>query len=266
MGASDLDEILELLKNRGWKPPRDSDERDAVVEAVEHLVAPRFCGVAAQFGDGNQYCGFPETIREGAPITYHVRDFLPARPLDLLRADLRQALDIVSVSMQIDFVEVDSPAQNKANILYTAANLGGPGGVLADAQLCICGITRNNQFQSLVRIDVNEQWVNSTTMTGLNIDTIRTLGHETIHSLGGYHIPGANWMAPAISAIRSMQEGDIRMLEGIGYKRRAKPLPPAPTPQPPDEGSPALGAMGTRILRPGQVFTSKKRAWVLEEL
>jgi len=256
MGTAELNEIFELLKNRGWKAPIDSENREAVIEAVEHLVAPRFCGVAAQLGDGNQYCGFPETIREGAPVTYHVRDFLPARPLDLLRADIRQALDIISDSMQIDFVEVDSPAPNKANVLFTAANLGGPLGVLADAQLCICGITRNSQFQSLVRVDVNEQWVNSATTTGMNIDTVRAIGHEAIHSLGGYHISGRNWMAPSISSIRSMQEGDILMLEGIGYIRRKKtvPLPPA---APAPGGPPARGRPYTTALSPGQSYTAK---------
>jgi hypothetical protein len=182
----------------------------------------------------------------------------------LLRADIRQALDLISAAMQIDFVEVDSPAPNMANILYTAANLGGPGGVLADAQLCVCGITRNSQFQSLVRIDVNEQWVNSTTMVGLNIDGVRAFSHETIHSIGGYHITGQNLMAPQISQIRSLQEGDIRMLEGLGYKRRVKPTTPVPPTTP---AEPPLGkAVGTRTLRPGQTYTAKKRAWLLEEL
>lgn len=228
MGTEELNEIFELLKNRGWRPPADSDHRDAVAEAVEHLLTPRFCGVSAQLGDGMQYAGFPETIRDGKPITYFVRDGLPAMPRDTLRASIRQALDMISAAMQIDFVEANSPDQSAANILYTAANLGGPFGVLADAQLCPPGITRNNQFQSLVRIDVNEQWVVTATMTGRNIDAVRALGHETVHSLGGFHIEGHNLMAPQISELRSLQDGDIRMLEGIGYRRRTTPTVPVP--------------------------------------
>lgn len=264
MGTEELGEIFDLLKNRGWQPPVDAASREAVAEAVEALTAPRFCGVAAQLGDGNQYCGFPETIKKGKPITYFVRDGLPAMPRDILRVAIKQCLAVISASMQIDFTEVESKAE--ANILYTAANLGGPFGVLADAQLCICGIEYNSQFQSIVRIDSQEEWVNSTTMTGRNIDAVRTLAHETIHSLGGYHINGNNLMAPQISELRALQEGDIRMLEGLGYKRRTAPVPtPAPAPQPVPTGE-ALGPIGSRILRPGTAYTPKKRAWVLEEL
>lgn len=261
MGADELNEIFALLKNRGWRPPADSDHRDAVVEAVERLLTPRFCGVSAQLGDGNQYCGFPETIKDGKPITYFVRDGLPAMPRDTLRAAIRQSLDMISASMQIDFVEAESPEPEAANILYTAANLGAPFGVLADAQLCICGITRNSQFQSLVRIDVNEAWVVTATMTGRNIDAVRALGHETIHSLGGYHIDGHNLMAPQISELRSLQDGDIRMLERIGYRRRTTPTP---TPTTPPE-TPLGKTVDYRYLPPGATYKSNKRSWVLAE-
>lgn len=255
-------EILETLVRRGWGPNRGGSDTAVATDAVKALLNPEFCGVTQnlEIGEiGQRFCRWPENT-----ITWHIRDVLPSLGDQMMRAACEAALADIASYFDLSFPYVDRADQ--ANILITVAPLGGPLGVLADCQLVPCNIGPKNSVQMLMRADRDENWIFANTPSGLSIDWQRVFAHEFTHGLGLPHIqtPGSLMLPNYSTTIRGLQPGDIAALEQLGYKRR-KAVPPPTTPQPPPGESP-VGPWGTRNLRPGQIYTAKKRAVVVEEL
>lgn len=95
------------------------------------------------------------------------------------------------------------------DILARAANLGGPGNVLADSGLP-CS---RNPGQIPQRYDA-ERWVISPTPAAGQIDLTRVQCHELFHALGSDHIGAGNLGAPMYSnQIRKPQAGDIAEMQ-----------------------------------------------------
>lgn len=253
---ADEGDLYELLKKIGWKPPADAGERAAVQDALEVVAAPRFCGVSEHINIGGQNFGrWPED-----ELTYCIRDNHPSMSADKWRVCLENALDRYHTTFKLDYKRVADPRQ--AHILFTVANLGGPGGVLADAQLVPFGLNDNDDFQSLVRFDRGDNFVEEVTGRPLEIVLSEVALHELGHVHGGPHIDDPNsLMNPTYNpATRGFRAGDMKLFKMLGYEVR-----PAEQPNKPD-GQPGLGPWGTRNLRPGQIYTAKKRAVVVEEL
>jgi len=122
-----------------------------------------------------------------------------------------------------------------ADIVARAANLGGPGNVLADSGLP-CG---SNPRQQPQRYD-GENWVISETPAPGQIDLTRVQCHELGHAIGSDHIAMGNLLAPMYNpAIRKPQAGDIAEMQARypGAGSATPPLPggtdPPPTIPPP---------------------------------
>ena len=117
-----------------------------------------------------------------------------------------------------------------ANVLMHAADLGGPGGTLADSMLP-CGLTANNK-QMEQRYD-GENWQIAETPTGGKLDLVRVICHELGHALGSDHIAAGNLLAPTYNPrVRRPQAGDVaEMVKRYGPPRTDQPpTGPAPTP------------------------------------
>lgn len=215
-------EIRETLIRRGFA----GDIANAV-ECAKVLINPRFCGVSLSMAtDGLEFCAWPQQDR---PFRWTYQGRLPGMDEGVVRLCIREALAGIAEFIEIEFEE--STAAVGTQFLFTSANLGAAGGVLAQAQLVPCGLRTNDQFQSLIQIDVNENWVRANTPSGLAIDLVRVLRHEASHSLGLGHIGPGNLLAPTYSTtIRGLQPGDVNALVGIGYRRRTIPRPNVPVP------------------------------------
>lgn len=256
-------EILHGLMSIGLPEPQSEEERKVVVEVVRALEKPRFCGVSEHLNIGGQQFGtWPETT-----LTFNIHGDHPGVAPPTWRRMIENALDEYHSVFAIDFVETDNPGEGVCHLLFTVANLGGAGGVLADAMLVPFGIRDNDDFRSTIRADRNDNFVEEVTGAVMEIVGPTVLKHELGHSMGAPHHSVPNSLLNPIynPAISSLQPADIELLVKLGLPRRVAPLPPPPSPLPPP-GEPTLGRMGTRVLRAGQVFKSNKRSWVIEEL
>lgn len=186
--------------------------------------AVRMCGVAESLGGDARFCRWPESR-----LRYCIRDQHPRVAKQVWEGEIEWALSVLSATFELDFERVD--AERDAHILYTVANLGGPGGVLADAQLVPCGVGRNDDFQSRVRVDALDSYAaEDQTRIAMTFDLGEVILHEDMHVLGLGHITSPGTVAllnpkynPSISGL---QPADIEAAIGIGYRRRSA-TPPA---------------------------------------
>lgn len=221
----------------------------------------RMCGVVASLGRGQSFCRWPSS-----QLRYCIRDQHPRVSPEIWEGEIEWALSHWSKTFVLDFERIDEP--NRAHLLFTVANLGGQGGVLAQAGLVPCGVRRNDDFQSKIEVDSLDNFgVEDRTSVAMQFDLGEVLTHELGHSFGQGHEERRGVLAlmnpqynPRISGL---QKTDIANFSQPGwYELRKSGGPKPPAPEPPT----ALGAMGSRALKAGQVFTAKKRAWVVEEL
>lgn len=183
-----------------------------------------FCGITQSVVTEERTCYWPERR-----ITYAVRDKLPRLNLEDLKAATKMGLEGWEAVSGPDF-EYTSNLKT-ANILVTVANLGGPSGVLADAQLVICGLRQNADFQSIMRLDINENWVISDNPKPGEVDIVRVVCHEGGHSAGLGHTNDGGLMDPSYDARKRWPVGktEIRLMQA-GYGTPQPKEPPAPSP------------------------------------
>jgi hypothetical protein len=179
-----------------------------------------FCGVHEAFGDGAAQVKLPSNR-----VTFLVRDTLPG----IARDDLEAAcLEAWKRWERVIGITVDKHPNNKtdATQIVTVANLGGPGGVLADQALPYgAGVNLR------MRLDANERWIISDDPPAGRINLLAVLCHEDGHCLGMQHIAAngtPDLLNPTYSpVIYQPQTDDI----SYGVKLYGKPLPqPNPTP------------------------------------
>jgi hypothetical protein len=187
--------------------------------------------------DGTKFCALPDDVlgaRDGElcrwtkimPLTYSIVDSWPQlSDADLARA-FRMAFDRWEKVCNVKFVQVTS---GEADLSMYSRNLGGPGGVLAEAQLP-CG-TNNRPLWA--RFDKTEDIVIADNAPPSKLDIVRIMTHELGHMLGIAHIGTGNLMAPTYSTrIKEPQVGDVA--EAVA--RYGLPVPEG-SPTPPEEPS-----------------------------
>jgi len=223
----------------------------------------QMCGVAQSLGGNGQFCRWP-----GDELRYCIRDQHPLVEKAVWEGEIEWALNVLSTTFQLNFERTDD-ARN-AHIVYTVANLGGPGGVLADAMLIPCHVRKNDDFQSIVRVDALDRYAaEDKSRIGMGFDLGEVLLHEDLHVAGLGHITDPSVLAllnprynPGISGL---QPPDIEAMLGIKYLRRKKPEPLPPVTPPSVPGSPLGKIVDYRYLPPGATYKSDKRTWLLCE-
>jgi len=254
-------EIIDGLLGRGLQEPQTEAERDLIVEVVRSLDRPRFCGVPEHINIGGaRYGTWPETT-----LRYCIQGTHPSMAPVAWKRCVENALDEYHSRFVLDFVETSDPSEGHCHLLFTIANLGGPGGVLAQAGLVPYGLAKNDDFRSRIESDKGDNFVEDLTGAVLEILAVEVLKHEGAHSMGAPHhsVPNSLLNPTYNPRIRGLQPGDIDLLVKLGLRLRPKA---APTPPQPSPGEPALGRVDYRRLTTGVAYTPKKRAWVLEEL
>lgn len=219
----------------------------------------KMCGVAQALGRGDSFCRWP-----GDKLRYCIRDQHPRVSKEIWEGEIEWSINFLESTFELDFERVDK--ESDSHIVYTVDNLGGPGGTLADAFLVPCGVRKNDDFRSRVRVDALDSFdAEDRTAIAMAFDLGEVILHEGLHVMGLGHIETRGVVAllnpqynPRISGL---QPADIKAMTGIGYKLRQTPAP-----KPPATPGESLGPIGTRMLRAGQTYTAKKRAWLLEEL
>jgi len=219
--------------------------------------------VAQCLGGNGQFCRWP-----GDDLRYCIRDQHPLVEKAVWEGEIEWALNVLSTTFQLNFERTDD-ARN-AHIVYTVANLGGPGGVLADAMLIPCHVRKNDDFQSIVRVDALDRYAaEDKSRIGMGFDLGEVLLHEDLHVAGLGHITDPSVLAllnprynPGISGL---QPPDIEAMLGIKYLRRKKPEPLPPVTPPSVPGSPLGKIVDYRYLPPGATYKSDKRTWLLCE-
>lgn len=208
--------------------------------------------------EGTKFCALPDDVlgaRDGdlcrwtkkMPLTYMIVDSWPQlSDADLARA-FRMAFDRWEKVCNVKFEQITS---GQADLSIYSRNLGGPGGVLAEAQLP-CG-TNNRPLWA--RFDNSEDIVIADNAPPNRLDIVRIAAHEIGHMLGIAHIGTGNLMAPTYSTrIKDPQAGDIA--EAVARMGLPKP---ADAPDPDEPSDPPL---------PGAEYILLKvpAAWVVKE-
>lgn len=187
--------------------------------------------------EGTKFCALPDDVlgaRDGdlcrwtkkEPLTYFFAEEWGVLPMADVKRSFRMAFDMWEKVCNIKFKEVE---RAPADISIYSRNMGGPGGVLAEAQLqCPPG---NRALWT--RFDKTENWIIAINPPNDRIDLTRVVAHEVAHIMGIPHIGTGNLLAPTYSSrIREPQAGDIA--EAVA--RYGLPVP-VDTPAPPTEPS-----------------------------
>jgi len=189
------------------------NNRDATEEAVEF----RFCLQPDRSPLRRQLCRWKHS-----PVTWHTEGGLEGVSPSDFKTTASDAFHVWMAVCGWRVVYTQNP--KSANIWLHAANLGGPGDVLADQQLpCSAGPSARLEG----RYD-GENWV-LPGQAGNGPSLRTTLIHELGHAAGIDHGPQGSIMAPTLSKFSELQAWDI----GEALKRYpAHFAPPAPPPAP----------------------------------
>lgn len=212
---SDLDRLcLRDADQGGYRRPAIADG-ECGPNTAEILEYPR-CGVPDYFARDKEEGNWPESCRHQITTSYNMS--LPGLNDNELARLWQEADSHWSDVIDVDFVFQPENWPN-TRIHSTKANL--PGSVLADQFLAISDCS----YRSQGRFD-NRQW------TDVLFETVTT--HEHGHALGAPHSqdPLAT-MYPSITPTSMGRRGvpndsDIRIMLGLGYRRRDSPPPPKP--------------------------------------
>lgn len=222
------------------------------------------CGVTENIGGGWRMGKWPEPN-----LRYCIRDQHPLMSKDTWEAEIAWALEQWSKAFELNFERTDDPRPGRAHFLISVGNLGGPGGVLAQATLIPPGVIRNDDFQSVLTADSLDKFTGrDRAAVAMQVVIGEVFCHEVGHSLGLVHDESTEvaLMDPVYnSRISGLQPRDVMLATANGYIRRKAMPPSEPTPVPPTAEKP-LGPVDYRRLATGVSYTPKKRAWVIEEL
>lgn len=243
--------LINRMRRRGWFPQYAGLETPKVLEALDQAtfdfelkryedwlgeeatlesLAERFCGLEDRPALRGSDCAWPERT-----ISWHTEGGLGAISAADFQQQTRDTWPRLTQHCGATMVYTPNP-KTAALFLHapstTPSGFGGPGGVLADAQLVPCGLRTNSAFQSEARYD-KERWKLGFDLNNDGrIPLGSVIGHEGMHQLGVPHGPANNWMSPTLSGINTCQAWDRSEL----VKRYGPPkpiTPPTPTPVPP---------------------------------
>ncbi len=187
-------EIQVALFDEGWVPTRSPTIEDFKAGV---LAVQRFHGLpeTGWVGYGTAralglltreplFCGLPENIvvngrpqwADASNLTWALDGTIPGFPD--LKDSCERGVKMWEPHGKVKLTYNGNP--RTCNLLITTANLGGPGGVLAD-----CELPYGSQSQLRMRLDTSERWKR-------DIDPDRVIAHECGHALGILHLPGSN--------------------------------------------------------------------------
>lgn len=217
-----------------------------------------YCGATANLGGGWRSGKWPEP-----DLRYCIRDQHPLCSLETWEKEIAWALAQWSKLFELNFERIDDPRPGKAHLLFTVGNLGGPGGVLAQAGLIPYGVRRNDDFQSVIQTDSFDKFgEEDRSVVAMQFKAGLVLCHEVGHSCGMMHDETRELalLDPQYNpTIAGPQKRDIVMMQALGYQLRTV----APTTPPDSTGG--EGRLQTTQLRPGQVYTAKTHSVVVSQ-
>lgn len=232
----DLAEIKAALKARGYQ----TKNVKAAVKAFQDIHGLPVTGWVGnrtwRAMNGLRLCGVPDhVIIDGRPqwpkvvrngesgywVGWYLQQSLPSLSDEVFRSAIQWAFGQWASVCGLRPYQAESAAA--ANVRITVANLGGPGGVLADSELPYS----NRQVKQ--RYDSTERWVYEAQPQDNVIDVGRVVAHELGHAFGLGHTdePG-NLLNPTYSTRIRGPVGKWELSEM--KKRYGEPVVATPTP------------------------------------
>ncbi len=233
------DAILRAVgKYQYWAGLKDDHYPGPVTQ--HHLFQPRICGTPDAMGL-DQTCKWPHTN-----ITYSVLNTLPG----VSDADFKAAAEWAMNRWDaVCGLKSEYKATLRtANVILTVADLGGPGGVLADSMLP-CGASPTDTMQQ--RYDSREVWYAGLgTPTQGRISLPAVIAHELGHAIGIPHLDPngpVGLMQPFYRPnVLDLQQPDVaQAVERYGVN---EPTPPPVPPVPPTPPAMRYRLKGTNMI------------------